>query len=162
MLKLAEFYNNLQYANIGNWDRLILYAQAYCESNLSNELTMKAYNPFSVKATKSWKGDVYLLKNNPEVVNGKEVIIADTFRKYPNFSIAIINYVRLIERLYPESYEHRNEYKLYYYWLINGKRRYATCTNYTERLVAKYEELNINDFKEALNSVGEKKLWATS
>jgi len=164
MLKLAEFHNNLQYSNLRSkgWDLLILYTQAYCESNLSNELTMNAYNPFSVKVSKNWKGDVYLLKNNPEVVNGKEVIIPDVFKKYPNFTTAIYDFANTIERVYPESFLHRNEYKLFYYWLVNGKSKYATCLNYPERLVSKYEELDINDFKECLNSWGEKVLWATS
>ena len=162
MLKKADFYNNLQYANIGNWDRLILYAQCMCENGGDSELFRNAYNPFSVKASKAWKGEVYTLKESWEIVNGKKVIAPDVYRKYPGFSYAIANYVNFIERLYPESYEHRNDYKLYYYWLINGKRQYATSPTYVTDLVAMYEQLNVQDFKEAINSVWEKKLWATS
>jgi flagellum-specific peptidoglycan hydrolase FlgJ len=162
MLKKAEFYNNLQYADIKGWDGLILYSQCMCENGGDSELFRNAYNPFSIKANKTWKGDTYLLKESWEIVDGKKVTAPDVYRKYPNFSYAIMDYVKFIERLYPESFLHRSEYKLYYYWLIAGKRQYATDPNYVSNLIKMYDQLNVQDFKEAINSIRDQKLWATS
>lgn len=157
----AQFFNNLQYSKLREWgwDNLIVYSQAMCESGLNNELTKEAHNPFSIKVNNLWKGEVYLLKNNPEEIDGKEVIIPDTFKKYPSFREAIYDYANLIERVYHESYMNRNDYKKFYYYLVNGKYKYATDSRYIEKAVKMYEQLNVNDFKEAINSWGEREMW---
>lgn len=159
--KITEFKNCLINSKTRSegWDNLILYTQFICESSGNSELVNNANNPFSVKATPNWKGDTYLLKNNPEVINGKEIIIPDVFRKYPSFTEAIYNYTGMIKRIYPEAYENRGLYKQYFYWLIHGRYKYATDPLYVEKCLNKYIELDKQDLKEALNYQPETVKW---
>ena len=158
--KETEFYNALKLSGLrkNGWDLLILYAQFCLESGYgSNELVREANNPFSVKAGTTWKGDVYLLKDNPEVINGKEVIIPDVFRKYPSLIDAIISQDEFIQRRFPHSYEKRGTYNEYFYNLINGEPyKYATGPLYVEHSISIYDRLanqNNGEFKFMLNEV---------
>jgi flagellum-specific peptidoglycan hydrolase FlgJ len=162
MNTITEFFKALRDSNLRQqgWDLLILYTQFMCECGGDSELLLNANNPFSVKAGSTWTGDTYLLKNNPEVINGKAVILPDIFRKYPSLIAAILDYAAFIERRFPHSFALRNKYNEYVYNLINGEPyKYATDPLYVEEFITKYNELNVNDFKEALNGAGENKMW---
>ncbi len=157
--KETEFYNALKESGLrkDGWDLLILYTQFCLETGYGkSELCREAYNPFSVKTGKSWKGEVYLLRDNPEVIDGQEVIIPDTFRKYKGFIPAILDYRDFIQRLYSESYDKRGIYNEYFYHLINNAsgRKYATGKLYVENLISIYKKLenqNNGEFKILLN-----------
>ena len=156
--KETEFYNALRDSGLHKegWDLLILYSQFCLESGYgSNELVREANNPFSVKAGSSWKGEVYLLKDNPEVINGKQVTIPDVFRKYPSLSAAILCQSKFIEKRFSHSYEKRGIFNEYFYNLIHGEPyKYATGPLYVEHCINIYNRLanqNNGEFKELLN-----------
>lgn len=60
------------------------------------------------------------------------------FRAYHSPTESVVDYLSLIERLYPNAWNNRANYRGFFNGLVNGPRRYATDPSFVERLLAVY------------------------
>lgn len=75
----------------------VFMAQAILESGNGNStLTKKAYNFFGIKASPSWKGEIYTIKTKEYDANGKEYYVNADFRKYPHPEDSFLDRVKFL------------------------------------------------------------------
>jgi len=69
------------------------------------------------------------------------VKLTDSFCDWPREKAALEWYMDLIERLYPNAYDNRNNPPEFFKGLVNGTRKWATDPNYADKLIALYESV---------------------
>lgn len=77
----------------------VFMAQAILESNNGNSTLAFAHNNhFGIKADKSWKGKIAMMKTR-EVIGGKEVYVDAPFRKYDTPQASFMDRVMFLESM---------------------------------------------------------------
>jgi len=155
-----RFIAGLKSANLKEgWDRKIIYVHAYHETGRFKRV-VGLNNYWGLKPPKNWTGKVVevitteFVKGNtipPEFKNkvlsyeqaGKylKLKIRDYFIDFDNAKDSIEYYENFIQRVYPQAFAVRNDYKAYYNALVSGKLKYATDPKYPEKLIRLYETL---------------------
>ena len=140
MTKQADFKAEFSFLTSLGYDPLIVYTHAYHESGGFNHV-IGNYNFWGIKCPKSWTG-IKVPVITHEYVNGQKIQVTANFCDWPDLSNAIRWYDSLIQRLYPQAYQARTDYKIYFPALINYKYKYATDPAYVPILIKLYEELS--------------------
>lgn len=155
-----RFVIGLKTANLKEgWDRKIIYVHAYHETG-GFKRVVGLNNYWGLKTPKNWagkvvevittefvKGDVIPREFQNKVINSEKVgdylklKIRDKFIDFDEAKDSIEYYERFIQRVYPQAFAVRNDYKAYYNALVSGKLKYATDPKYPEKLIRLYETI---------------------
>lgn len=155
-----EFYDALKQGDFKGkgWSLLLLYSWGVLESGyFQNELAQKAYNPFSVKAFKSWTGKRYLMERSPEWdEKAKNVVyIPVEYRAFNNFTEAITDLTEnVIHKYYPWAWEKRADAHSFFPALVERVfPKYCPGPDYAKNLIRVYDNLkrqNNGEFYQSL------------
>jgi flagellar protein FlgJ len=120
-------------------------AQAALESTWgSSQLAQQAHNLFSVKADSSWKGPTYNLGTG-EFLNGKEVFVPASWRKYVTWDECMEDHVQFFKknRRYAACWQQTTGEG----WATAvAAAGYATDPNYAKKLIAVMNGRNLQRF----------------
>jgi flagellum-specific peptidoglycan hydrolase FlgJ len=120
-------------------------AQAASESRWGDsDLAKRAFNLFGIKADKSWKGPVFNLQTG-EVLNGKEVVVPASWRKYGSWAECLEDRVKFFKdnRRYASCWQQTTGNG----WaLAVAAAGYATDPNYAKKLIAVMDGRNLQRF----------------
>lgn len=141
--KKDEFKQQAMFINALGFDPMIVYTHAYHESG-NFERVIGNYNFWGIKKPSTWSGKTTQVVTH-EYIKGVYTQTIDWFIDFPDIKGAIIWYANLINRLYPQAYALKDNYKGYFPALINYKYQYATDPHYATQLVALYEKLKAID-----------------
>jgi flagellum-specific peptidoglycan hydrolase FlgJ len=120
-------------------------AQAASESRWGDsDLAKKAFNLFGVKADSGWKGPCFNLKTG-EVLNGKEVIVGASWRKYGSWAECMedrVNFFK-VNRRYASCWQQTTGEG----WARAVQAaNYATDPKYADKLIAVMDGRNLQRF----------------
>ena len=141
--KEQEFVRALRLLNNrqNNWDLKIIYAHAHLESSIWDNKTKKMLpfahpitqignNFWGIKKSSIW--DKYILNS----------LDKQYYCRFDNPSEAVGFYDLFIKRGYPDSYKNRNDYKLFFLLLRQGKYgAFCPLINYADNCIIRYEQL---------------------
>lgn len=102
-----------------------------------SELWRRAYNGAGIKAPPEWRksGKPYIRIASPEYANGSYTSRESYFRKYGSRDAFLADYAAKIQKDYPRSYEHSNNFWLYFAGLYRGRLgNWATDHRYFAKL----------------------------
>jgi len=120
-------------------------AQAASESRWGDsDLAKRAFNLFGIKADKSWHGPVFNLQTS-EVLNGKEVVVPASWRKYSSWSECLEDRVKFFKdnRRYSSCWQQTTGEG----WAIAvAAAGYATDPAYAKKLIAVMDGRNLQRF----------------
>lgn len=139
-------YAQIEYYNEGVMPSLTI-AQAILESGWGRSgLATKGKALFGIKATKSWKGSIYVAKTQ-ECYNGTDFVNVNNvaFRAYDSWGDSVTDHTALIANnsRYIKVLKAR-DYKTA--CIEVQKAGYATDPNYSEKLIEIIEEHNLNKY----------------
>lgn len=107
-------------------------------------LWVKARNGAGMKADKEWKaaGKPCINRSSAEHINGKNVSVVSSFRKYKSTKAFIKDYSRKIREDYPHSAKQKGNVWGYFAGLYKGRTgKWATDKAYFNKLTAKAVKL---------------------
>lgn len=120
-------------------------AQAALESRWgASDIAVKAFNLFDVKADSSWHGPVFNLASG-EVLNGKEVVVPCSWRKYGSWAESLEDRVRFFKqnRRYASCWQQTTGAGWARAVQLAG---FATDPNYATKLIAVMDGRNLQRF----------------
>ena len=147
MTKKEEFISVLPVLTEQGFDPYIPFTHAWHESGNFTRV-IGQYNCLGIKKPKIWDGKIVTVLTH-EYINGKKVPVTGVFIDFATMENFFLWYGDLIYRLYPFSWQNRNNYQNYFLGLMSGKFHYSTHPedkhpNYPEKLILLYEQLKQN------------------
>lgn len=118
----------------------IIIAQSILESSWGeSELSQESSNYFGIKG--EYQGS-YVLVPTQEYIDGQWIHIEDKFRKYPDLSASIDDYLELMKKERYLDVLHAPDYKSAANALVNGG--YATDPSYSDKLINIIESYDLH------------------
>jgi flagellum-specific peptidoglycan hydrolase FlgJ len=149
-MKPIDFINAISLAACKNMTKTRIpasftIAQAALESSWGgSKLLQDACNLFGVKADASWRGETISMKTG-EHLNGKDVVVAASWRKYKNWQDCIDDHAKfLLQDRYKAAFDHCDD--AYTFAKIIASRGYATDPLYANKIIAIIHSHNLLTF----------------
>lgn len=153
--KKLLFVKSLRIAMNDGFNPIMVYAQCYHETANFRKLVgefnyagikipKKAIPPVAIKP-------IVILTH--EVINGINTLLKDTFADFNSADDFMLFYIWQIKRLYKDSYENRNNPKVFFHFLTCGQNKWATDTTYSKKLEHTYINLISDGIYEQIKDI---------